>query len=340
MILISHLKNGLRIFMHQMPYMKHINRAKLFISLFTFIIIILFPGCKPVPQLKAGEGYVNVKGGKIWYRILGEGKKIPILMLHGGPGGTSRSFYQFASLGDERPVIIFDQLGSGRSDHHTDSTLLTVENFVQQVKAIKTSLGLKEFYLHGHSWGTALALEYYLKYPKGIKALIFNSPYFSTSVWKADADTLISTLPDSIQLAIKTGEKNNNFESPEYKNANEVFSKNFGVRKTRLTSELDTAISKGNKFIYNYMWGPTEFTATGTLINYNRVPGLKTITVPTLFITGEFDEARPATVKHFQTLVPNAKYVMIEGAGHGTMHDNKSQNISEIKKFLAEVELK
>jgi len=320
--------------------MQCISRPKLLVSLFAFIIFVQFTACKSSPQLKAGEGYVNVKGGKIWYRILGEGKKTPILMLHGGPGGTSRSFYQFASLGDDRPVIIFDQLGSGRSGYHTDTTLLKVENFVEQVEALKTSLGLKEYYLQGHSWGTALALEYYLKYPKGIKAIIFNSPYFSTSLWKADADTLISSLPDSIQLAIKTGEKNHDYESPGYKNANEVYSKNFGIRKTRLPSELDTAISKGNEFIYNYMWGPTEFTATGTLINYNRVQSLKDIKVPTLFITGEFDEARPATVKYFQHLVPNAKFVMIEGAGHGTMHDNKSQNINVIKTFLDEADLK
>jgi proline iminopeptidase len=320
--------------------MKYFNHSKLFISLFTFIIIAIFAGCRSVPQLKAGEGYVNVKGGKLWYRILGEGKQTPILMLHGGPGGTSKSFYQFASLGADRPVIIFDQLGSGRSGYHTDTTLLKVENFVEQVQALKTSLGLKEFYLHGHSWGTALALEYYLKYPKGIKAIIFNSPYFSTSLWKADADTLISTLPDSIQSAIKTGEKNHDYESPSYKNANEVFSKNFGVRKTKLTSELDTSTAKGSKFIYNYMWGPTEFTATGTLINYNRVQSLKTIKVPTLFITGEFDEARPVTVRYFQSLVPYSKFVIIEGAGHGTMHDNKSQNISAIKTFLNEIELK
>lgn len=320
--------------------MKHITTSKLFTSLFILLIIAFYSSCKPVPQLKSGEGYVNVKGGKIWYRILGEGKQTPILMLHGGPGGTSRSFYQFAALGQDRPVIIFDQLGSGRSDHHTDSSLLTVENFVEQVAALKTSLNLKVFYLHGHSWGTALALEYYLKYPKGIKALIFNSPYFSTQLWKADADTLISTLHDSIQIAIKNGEKNHDFESPSYKNANEVFSKNFGVRNTRLTSEMDTATYESNKFIYNYMWGPTEFTATGTLINYDRVQSLKTITVPTLFITGEFDEARPVTVKYFQSLVPKAKYVMIEGAGHGTMHDNKSQNLDAIKKFLDEVDLK
>ncbi|MGB4845098.1 MAG: alpha/beta fold hydrolase, partial [Ferruginibacter sp.] len=133
--------------------MKLINHSKLLIRVFLFIIIASFIGCKSTPDLKPQEGYVNVKGGKIWYRILGEGKGTPILMLHGGPGGTSKSFYQFASLGNDRPVILFDQLGSGRSGYHTDTSLLKVENFVEQVDELKTSLGLKEFYLHGHSWG-------------------------------------------------------------------------------------------------------------------------------------------------------------------------------------------
>ncbi len=320
--------------------MKFISHLKLLTQLFIFIIFVSLFSCKTSPDLKARQGFVNVQGGKIWYRILGDGKGTPIMMLHGGPGGTSKSFYQLASLGSDRPVIIFDQLGSGQSGNNTDTSLLKVENFVEQVDALKNSLGLKEFYLHGHSWGTALALEYYLKHPEGIKAIIFNSPYFSTSLWRKDADTLISKLADTIQLAIKNGEINHDYESGAYKNANEVFSKNYGVRKTRLTSELDTSTAKGSKFIYNYMWGPTEFTATGTLINYDRVQSLKTIKVPTLFITGEFDEARPATVHYFQSLVPDSKFVMIDGAGHGTMHDNKEQNIKAIKDFLAEVELK
>ena len=88
------------------------------------------------------------------------------------------------------------------------------------------------------------------------------------------------------------------------------------------------------------MWGPTEFTATGTLLHYDRVKSLKTITVPTLFITGEFDEARPATVRYFQSLVPNSKFVVIDDAGHGTMHDNKRENIKAIKDFLSGLEHK
>jgi proline iminopeptidase len=308
------------------------------VSAYVFVLVLILLGCQSRQQLKPGEGFVNVKGGRVWYRIIGEGKGTPLLLTHGGPGGTSRGFYQFAPLGKDRPIILFDQLGSGRSDHHEDTTLLTVENFVAQVDALKDALGLREFYLHGHSWGTALALEYYGKHPEGIKALIFNSPYFNTAIWKADADTLIMTLPDSVQQAIYEGEKTGDFQSGAYLMANEVYAKNFGVRTTRLTSELDTVPAPGNKFIYNYMWGPTEFTATGTLKAYDNIAGLKRVTVPTLFITGEFDEARPKTVHYFQTLVPRSKLVVIAGAGHGTMHDNREQNIGAIQTFLGSLD--
>ncbi|MDP3393143.1 proline iminopeptidase-family hydrolase [Sediminibacterium sp.] len=305
--------------------------------LLSFIILIQF-SITAFAQLKEGEGKVSVQGGKIWYRIIGKGKGIPILMLHGGPGGTSRSFYQFESIGNDRPIIIFDQLGSGRSDYHTDTSLLKVPLFVEQVSALVSSLQLNSFYLHGHSWGTALALEYYLQYPKGVKAIIFNSPYFSTKLWKKDADVLIKTLPDSIQIAIAEAEKTGNFNSAAYTNANTVYAKNFGVRNTRLSSDLDTIMAAGNGFIYNYMWGPTEFTATGTLINYDRISSLPKIKVPALFITGEFDEARPQTVRYFSSLVKNSQFGIIEGAGHGTMHDNKAKNIQLIKDFIATVE--
>ena len=145
------------------------------------LVLIPFPNIS-IAQLKEGEGKTNVHGGQIWYRVIGKGKGTPILMLHGGPGGTSRSFYQFESIGIDRPIILFDQLGSGRSDYHTDTRLLTIPFFIEQVKSVVNKLQLESFYLHGHSWGTALALEYYLQYPKGVKGIIFNSPYFSTKI--------------------------------------------------------------------------------------------------------------------------------------------------------------
>lgn len=51
------------------------------------------------------EGMISVKGGNIWYRVVVENGGIPILLLHGGPGGTSAYLEPLLALGDERPEV-------------------------------------------------------------------------------------------------------------------------------------------------------------------------------------------------------------------------------------------
>lgn len=316
-------------------YLKYAIRK---ISPFIIGVMILFiTSCAPSekkinPYLKAKNGFIKVEGGNIWYGIMGEGDNTPLLYLHGGPGGKSN--FNLSEIADERPVIIFDQLGNGRSDHHKDTSLLKVHKLVEQVRAVKTELNLNEFYLSGGSWGTALALEYYNKYPEGIKGLIFNSPYFSTKIWTDDADILIAALPDSIQSAIRIAEADSIFNTDSYQNANKFFAKKHGRRTEKKPHPYDTIAYKSDPFIYYYMWGPSEFTSTGTLRNYDIHETLKDIKVPVLFTTGEFDEARPETVKKLSSLVPGSTMVIIEGAGHSTSNDNRPALIFAMKQFL------
>ncbi|HMG16308.1 MAG TPA: alpha/beta hydrolase, partial [Saprospiraceae bacterium] len=77
---------------------------------------------------------------------------------------------------------------------------------------------------------------------------------------------------------------------------------------------------------------------TGPLKDYDRTKQLKDIKVPTLFITGEFDEARVPTVKYYQSMVPGAKFEMIKGAGHLTMQDNAEDNVKVVREFIEGLE--
>ena len=301
------------------------------------------------PYLNSGYGYVKVEGGEIWYGILGEGDKTPYLYLHGGPGGKSNGGIYLKDISDNRPIILMDQLGGGLSTYHEDTTLLKVDKFVNQVKALTNELKLNEFYLTGHSWGTALALEYYLKYPEGVKGIIFNSPYFSTSIWVADADTLITQLPEAIQSDIAIAEETNAFETRAYKNATMVFYNNFMIRSSNVnwdsipgyelfSSSFNRNDITGNNFIYNYMWGPSEFSPTGTLINYEISDALSKINVPVLFTTGEFDEARPSTVLKFASHVLDADFIKIPNAGHASSIDNPKLLIKAHRDFANRID--
>lgn len=291
-------------------------------------------------QIRTEEGFVKVKGGKIWYRVVGKGDKTPILMLHGGPGGQSYYLNPLRPLSKDRPVITFDQLGCGRSDEITDTLLMTMDNYVEQVRQLLISLKVKNFYLYGHSWGTMLGTDYYLKYPEGVQALILASPCLSTKMWMSDADTLISMLPDTIQLALKKSKNNFQQDSSKLIEAIRYFGKIYYTRQPHpfLRYFRDSiGFSKGAN-VYNYMWGNSEFNATGTMKNYDRTPDLKRIKIPTLYLTGEYDAARPATVRYYQTLTTKSKFVINKGAGHVTMNDNPDADIKTISDFLNDLE--
>ena len=302
-----------------------------------FVSAIILSGCHKSQELTPGEGYINVDGGKVWYRITGTGNKTPLLLLHGGPGVPSYYLKPMSALGTDRKIIFFDQLGCGKSDHSTDTTLMTVDHYVAEVAQVVKALGLKEYYLFGQSWGTMLGTDFYLKHPEGIKAIILGSPAISIPRWLKDADSLISTLPDSIQQAIRTNEKNKTFDSPAYQKAVQVYYQTFVGRKLPWSADTDSSFVQMGKS-YTYMWGPSEFTATGELKNYDRSDRLKEFKVPTLFITGEFDEACPATVRYYQRQVPGAKMEVIKGAGHLTTQDEPAQTNQAVKDFLASLE--
>ena len=79
------------------------------------------------------EGYVPVTGGRVWYRIVGGGGPIPLVTVHGGPGGIHDYLAPLEALADERPVVLYDQLGAGKSDALDDVSLWTNERMIDEL---------------------------------------------------------------------------------------------------------------------------------------------------------------------------------------------------------------
>ena len=307
-------------------------------QLLLIFVAVAFCACNKKSSLTPHEGFLEVEGGRMWYRVAGEGDKTPLLLLHGGPAYTSYYLNPLMELSKERPVIIFDQLGCGRSDRITDTTLMTVDAYIRQTKALIEHLGVDEFYLYGHSWGSMLAVDFYLEDPKGIKAMILASPCLSAKLWMADADTLISTLPDSVSVILKNNIHGIMQDSVTLQAAIDAYTNAFYTTRQPVSADIDSANAKMGTNVYLYMWGSSEFFATGTLKNYDRTRDLKKIMVPTLYITGDHDAARASTVKYYQSLTPNARLTIIPNAGHLTMQDNPTRDIKAIRTFLDELE--
>lgn len=86
------------------------------------------------------------------------------------------------------------------------------------------------------------------------------------------------------------------------------------------------------------MWGPTEFTATGTLLNFDHTDRLNELQLPVMLIVGRYDLARPETMLEFQRLIPGSVVEVIEDAAHGSMIDQPERFNTVVGEFLASVE--
>jgi proline iminopeptidase len=290
---------------------------------------------RPLP----GQGFAEVPGGPVWYKIVGDGSGLPLLLLHGGPGGTSCGYSLLDKLGDERPLIRYDQLGTGRSGRPSDLALWTVERYVEELHALRQHLGLDRFHLLGHSWGASLAGAYVLeKGTDGIASVIFSSPLISTPRWIEDANLLRQELPEDIQHMLESHEAAGTTDSEEYRQASEIFYERHVYRGEPKELMDDCSDAPGSPLIYNYMWGPTEFHATGTLSDFDISGRLHEIDVPVLFVTGEFDEARPTTVASFQQKIPGAQMIVIKGVAHASISRAPDTYRRALEKFLDWVE--
>ncbi len=299
------------------------------VRLVSFLVLFL-----PVGLAERREGFLEVPGGPVWYRVSGEGPGVPLVVLHGGPGGTSCSFAALAPLTVGRRVVIYDQLGSGRSGRPADRGLWRVERFVEELHAVRQKLGLKRMHLMGHSWGASLAAAYVLsKGTKGIESLTLASPLLSTPDWIRDAEELRKQLPETVQAALRKHESAGTTDSAEYRAAEREYTRRF-VRRKAGTPNPECVDSAFNRVIYEQMWGPSEFHATGSLKSFDVTGRLRELRLPVLLMVGEFDEARPATAARYQQLIPGAKLTVIPGAAHSLLNDNPEGTLKVLTDFL------
>ncbi len=234
--------------------------------------------------MKNEEGRIEVDGHQVWYRRVGEGG-VPLLLLHGGPGGGHDYLEPLAGLAESRAVIFYDQLGCGRSDQPDDQSLWHIERFVREVDTVRAALGLDRVHILGQSWGGWLAIEYMLSAPQGVEGLVLASTSASIPQFVDEARRLIGEMPEAIAEAIRHHEAAGEYDHPDFVTALEAFYKRHLCRldpwPEALLRSFKNLESDGGHRVYNTMNGPTEFTVIGNLKAWDRVDRLGEITVPT-----------------------------------------------------------
>lgn len=284
-------------------------------------------------QCMSKEGFVDVEGGKVWYKVVGEGSGVPLVTLHGGPGYPHDYLEPLEDLASDRPVIFYDQLGCGNSDI-SDRSLWTVEHFVQELQQVVEALALKKYHVLGQSWGSALGAMFALTKPKGLMSLIFSDPYISTPIWQKDAERLIDQLPTEMRDALR----NRPAGTEEYRRALDEYYARYVRRLDPFPEPCRRSDGKANGDLNRYMWGPEEFSPTGTLVDFDPTSRFSEITLPVLLLCGRYDEATPEASEHFASLLPNARVEVFEDSAHFPFWNEREKYMRTVRTFLARVE--
>jgi proline iminopeptidase/L-proline amide hydrolase len=294
------------------------------------------PGLRLRPER---EEMVPVEGGHIYVRVNGDlaNGRPPLVMVHGGPGSAHWYFLNATALAEDRAVILYDQLDSGRSDCPGDPANWRVERFVDELETIRAHFGIDRWHVLGTSWGGLVVLEYGARQYPALAGLVLQSPLISTETWLADANRLKDAMPPGIRALLYLCDTPGAASEEECDRATEAFYRRHihladpPPEIAAYKAALPRSFSPG---IYNHMWGRAEFSASGTLKHYDGTPLLARLNGQrTLFVTGEADEALPETVAAFAARA-GAQFAVVPDAAHFAMNDNPAAYLAILRPWL------
>jgi proline iminopeptidase len=292
---------------------------------------------------------VNTPKGafRVWTRRVSDNPRIKLLLLHGGPGASHEYFEAFDDYLPAAGIeyYYYDQLGSYRSDQpEMTDDMLALPRFVDEVEQVRRALGLdrNNFYLFGQSWGGMLAIEYALRHPDHLKALIISNMMASFPQYNEYARTVLMPAMDQAVLAeVKQLEADGKYEDPRYMEL--LIPSHYEQHVLRMAWDqwpepVKRSFEHMNPKVYVLMQGPSELGGSGKLANWDRTADLRKITVPTLTIGARYDTMDPKHMEWMSQQLPKGHHLYCPNGSHLAMYDDQRTYMSGLVGFIKDVD--
>ena len=273
-----------------------------------------------------------IDGARIFYLPVGTEGNYPLIVLHGGPGLDHTEMHPWMdSLADTFRLIYVDQRGQGRSER-VDPATLSLSRFAEDVSKLATTLGLRQYALLGHSYGSFVTLAH--------------------AVERGDASHYI--ISGGTASFTKTGpEIQANLDGFEPVELREQVTQSWALEPTVRTQE-DFARVMEMQMPFHFMTTESDayrrfMAASGQEVYAPEVLAyfseheypieyedqLATITKPTLVMTGEYDRTcTPRAAREMAAGIPGAELLIVPNAGHMTHVEQPEIVLPAIRDFF------
>ncbi|MGJ8546096.1 MAG: prolyl aminopeptidase [Sulfitobacter sp.] len=120
------------------------------------------------------------QGHEIYVEQCGNPQGLPVVVLHGGPGGGCSPAMRRYFDPEKYRIILFDQRGCGRSRPHASVEDNTTWHLVADIELIRKTLGIADWVVFGGSWGATLSLIYAQTHPEAVRNLVLRGVFLAT----------------------------------------------------------------------------------------------------------------------------------------------------------------
>ena len=290
----------------------------------------LYPEIEPFKK-----NIVNTEDGhQIYFEECGNPRGIPVLVVHGGPGGGCSPSMRRYFDPDAYYIVLFDQRGCGKSRPYASIENNTTWHLLSDMEMIRKKLNIEKFVLFGGSWGAALSLIYAQKYPEMVSKIILRGVFTMTreelnwfyheggaskfwpEAWRSFRDMLPpderKNLIEGYHLRLfgssptEQGRYARAWTAWENALAN-LDSPGFG-------SSPSTDYARAFARIENHYFKNLGFLGKENQIKDNMH---KISDIPSIIVQGRYDMICPPNIaENIHRLWPNSKLVMVSKAGH------------------------
>ena len=271
---------------------------------------------QPVPH----EGYISAGGAELYYREIGQGR--PILILHGGPDFDHNYFLPAMDrFAEAFRLIYYAQRGRGKSSGSVRPGDVSLESEMADLEKVREHFGLESAAVLGHSWGGVLAMEYALRHPDRVSHLILlntrpasHDDYLRLRQERALRTPEVMAKLKTLSAAHGYAEGNREAEAAYYR-------VHFGPA-IRQQADLESLVQslrvnfsaqdiRKARAIEDRLMQQTWLRQ-----NYDLLPSLGSLRMPTLVIHGDNDLIPVACAELIAQAIPGARFVLLRDCGH------------------------
>lgn len=285
------------------------------------------------------EGYIPVEHAELYIREIGQGQ--PILILHGGPDFDHTYFLpELDRLADAFRLIYYDQRGRGRSAKNVQPEDVTIESEVADLERLREYFQLGSVALLGHSWGAVLAMEYATRHPQRVSHLVLmNTAPASQSDYMLLRQDRRARAPDDIAQLKAMAASDAGYQEGDPEAVAAYYRIHFRAALQRpehhekiiqrlRASFTQEGIRKSRAIEERLMH------ETWRLNDYDLLPRLRQLHIPTLVMHGEYDFVPRECAAHVAQSIPGARFAVLKDCGHFSYLECPDDVRKEIDEFF------